>query len=1001
MSTNRRIGRKYIISLSAVIAAVIIIFTCALLGGCKSQKQTGDGSEGPEYIIPMSVYADEDTFSLHMIIRDCNASRVIMNVKSGDKTIGSVQQDISVTKQQGINITLEPKELSGKVPQDVSAEVMIYSKANADNKLSEDPLDRAVIQLKNYTVQLGPDTVYCVAHAMSLEEKAELMVGVDVSENTAVKNAAGATAALDKYGIPSMCFAYGASGISAGDKTIIYPSASVLASTWNTALTERIGAAVGNDAKHFNIDTVIVPSLNIQRDVLGGNNYALYSEDPILTGYMGAAFVNGVQSRNAGAAIGNFVLDTQKTNASDMIIRERALREIYLTGFEIAVMNSSPYGITAYDGKINGQYAASRDDLMDSLLRSEWGYSGFVLYKRISDRDDITEKATQADLILSGGDMAAGALVNAVREEKISETQLYASCVNILQAIVRSNTFNGRNGGVLDTAGGTEAAKEAAAEGMVLLKNDKGALPAKGKNLALFGNAQLYTRIGGTGGCDADPLYEVNFLQGFENAGFIADTELKTIYSQAKDDPHDGGSEYNPEAGTREIIISEEAAARAAADNDFAVICISRQSGAEQDHSSGSGDYMLNDRELVLIERVSEAFRAEEKPVTVIINAGSPIEVSSWQDKVDAILYTGFAGIETGNVAAEILSGSINPSGKLAASFPVSYTDSPSAADFGNVQGSVKYSEDIYVGYRFYETFKVETAYPFGYGLSYTTFEYSDVNVSSSIYTDSISVSVNVKNTGDIAGKDVVQLYIKKPYSEENEQPETVLASFAKTDMLEPGASQKVTLVINNYSMRSYSEENADWYVGEGMYTAYVAPSVKDTGSELLRFSFRVEDRISVKSVSNCCVLSRNMDIYKRYGDDAFMPENMRSNNAAGKSAKASCSAGSLEPEYAIDGSITTWWSPSGDCGEEYDWIIVDLGSSLKISEVALRWRKVTKPYIVEIGTDDNDGWTEIARVSRDFAMYESIVTASEARYVRIRLFGEAHPELYEIEVYG
>lgn len=745
-------NRRNIILFSFILAAILLLG--AALSGCSSRKKADEEqSDGPEYIIPMSVYADEDTFSLRMIIRDCSASRVLMNIKDGDKVISHVEQDISVTKQQGINITLEPNELNGKVPPNVSAEVMIYSKANADDKLNEDPLDRAFIQMKNYVVQLGPDSVYCVADAMSLEEKAELMVGVD----------ACSTLSLDKYGIPSMYFAFDPSDISEEDTTALYPSASVLASTWNISLAEKIGAAVGNDAKRFNADIVNAPGFNIQRDVSESGNFALYSEDPVLSGYIGSAYVNGVQSQNVGVSIGNFALDTQEDNG----ISERALREIYLTGFEIAVKNSSPYAVTA----------ASANDLMRKILRLEWGYNGLVIYEHLSENENISEKVSPADFILSGSDTAASALIKAVREGELSEEQINTSCVNILRAVVRSNSFNGRNGRAQDGESGAAAAKEAAAEGMVLLKNENGALPARGRNAAVFGDGAI-------------------FLQGLKNAGYNTDRVL--------------------------MSVSEEDAERAAADNDFAVICISR---------SGEAQYMLTESETVLIARVSEAFRSANKPVAVILNAGNLIEVSSWEDMADAILYTGFAGAETGNVAAEIISGGVNPSGRLTASLPVSYEEGC--------------PDDIYVGYRYYETYDVETAYAFGYGLSYTTFEYSDVRVSSNTYTDSISVSVNVTNTGDMAGKDVVQLYIKKPHSDENAQPETVLASFAKTEMLEPGASQKVTLVINNYSMRSYSEQNSEWYVGAGLYNAYIAPSVKDTGTEHLRFTFRVENRIS------------------------------------------------------------------------------------------------------------------------------------------------------------
>ncbi len=1005
MKITAKTGRRYFIILLAVAAAAVLL-VCALTGGCNSKSTPQDETPGPEYIIPLDVRADEDSFSLQMIIRDCSANRVVMNLKSADKTISTVRRDISVTKQQGINLTLRPDDISGKVPPDVSAEVLLYAKANADDKLNEDTLDRAVVSLKDYVVQLSADTVYCVVNAMELSEKAELVSGVSGSSDagSSVKPA-GATAAIRKYGIPHMYFAYGASGVSVGDRTVMYPSASVLANTWNTALAEKTGAAMGSDAKHFNIDMLLMQSLDIQKNALDGRNYMSYSEDPILAGYMGAAYINGVQSQNVGVSAGVFSPGTQSgafSGSVNNIIRERALREIYFTGYEIALANASPAAVTAYNGNINGVYAASAQSLMNGVLRNEWGYSGFILYENLSDDESFTERAAEAEFMLSCGNGTASYVIEAVNNGTVTESQLDGSCVNILRAIVSSNSFKGRNGGVLDTQTGASVAKEAASEGMVLLKNDNGALPAKGKKVAVFGNAQMYTRIGGTSDTEPEPLYETNFIQGLENEGFTADPVIKGMYAQAKDDPREPGAEYNPEDDTREIMISYEAAERAARDNDLAVVCISRQTGADADHEMRKGDFMLNERESELIDRVSEAFRNAGKTITVIINTGNPIETVSWADKADAILYTGLAGMETGNAAAEIISGAVNPSGKLAMSFPASINVD---TEYG-AESEDHYRSDIYTGYRFYESFKVDTAYPFGYGLSYTTFEYSDVNASSDIYTDSISVTVNVKNTGDTAGKETVQLYVKKPYSQYDEQPETVLASFAKTDVLEPGASQKVTLVINNYSVRSFDTEDSEWYVGEGLYTAYVAPSVKDTGSELLRIQFRVEDRIDIKSVSACVPAASEIEdkVYKRHGEDAYVPYGARLNYAAGAAVSACCAEGSHTPDNAVDSDTLTWWSPSGDCRHEYGMISVDIGEVIHLSDVILKWNSISSPYIVEVSLNEDYGWTEISRTETEPALYESIHAPSEAGYVRVRIMkgaGDDAAELSEIEIYA
>lgn len=991
-------ARKRLIVVAA--AALAVLLFCVFLGGCKEKNNGTDESEGPEYIIPMSVSAEEDAFSLRMIIRDCTANKVVMNVYNGTKTIGTVQQEISVTKQQGTNLTLTLKDFKGKIPENVSAEVLLYGKANADDKLNEDPLDRAVIQLKDYVVQLGADTVFCVVDAMDAAEKARLVTGYSLltEQNS---GAAGATAALEKYGIPSVLIANGASGVEAGEKTTVYPAGSVLANTWNPALAEKVGAAIGKDAKHFNIDILLAPALNIQRDVLNGRNFEYYSEDPLLTGSMGAAYISGIQSQKVGASAGRFAASNQETSAQTVNVNlsERALREIYLTAFEIAVKNSAPYTMTTSYNKINGVYASVNKDLVSTILRAEWGYKGFVMPEWNASGDKADRILAQNDLSMPGSDSDVEFITNAIREGIIAKEQIDICCADILRIVAKSNSFNGRNGGELDTEGGAAVSKEAASEGMVLLKNENGALPAAGKNVAVFGNAQIYTRIGD---CDSpEAFYTVSFLQGFENAGYTPDATLKNLYSQCKDDPQGETADENPIVDTRELSITPEQAERAAAENDFAVICISRQTRAGRDHYSGKGDFLLNDRESRLIERVSKAFHKEEKTVIVLINAGNPIEVVSWRDQADAILYTGLAGMETGNVAAEIISGKINPSGKLAFSFPFSYSDTPAYGTASGTDETVTYSEDLYVGYRFYETFKVKTAYSFGHGLSYTTFEYSDVSVSSNIYTDSLSVTVNVTNTGNVAGKDVVQLYIKKPSGgEEPEQPETVLASFAKTETINPGETKKVTLTINNYSVRSYSEKNADWYVAAGIYSAYVAPSVKDTGEELLRFKFRVENRISLQKVTNCCAPSEELDIYTRSGENAFVPQNQRTNLALGKVISADCSGSGAGPEYAADGDLSTWWSTGPDCADAYHWLHVDLGKSRRISEIAILWKSIAKPYVIEISEDETEGWTEIGRFTTAFNKQESVLADAEAQYVQIRIEGGAQCAVYELEVY-
>ncbi len=813
----KKSARKQVVLAAAVLLSVILFGV--LLNGCKEKGGYADESEGPEYIIPMRASASDDYFSLQMIIRDCTANRVVMNLYDGDaKKVGSVQRDISVTKQQGTNLTLELERFKNKLSGNVRAEVLLYGKIDADNKLNEEPLDRAVIQFKDYVVQLGSDSVNCVVAAMNTQEKAELVIGHFTQTKREQDAAAAETASFEKYGIPSITIAEGAAGLLLDEKSVSYPSASVLGNSWNPSLTEKVGAAIGREAKYFNIDVVIAPTLNIRRSVSNGKQNEFYSEDPLLAGYLGAAFVNGLQSERVGAAIGDFAVGNQNagTGTVSANVSERALREIYLTGFELAVRNSSPYTVISSANRLNGVSASVSKDLLSAILRSEWGYRGFVMSDWSASGDAAERIASQNDFSVSGNGQEAERVTAAIENGTLREEELDRCCINILRVVVKSNTFNGRNGGEPDFETGTAISREAASEGAVLLKNQKGTLPAAGKHAVLYGESG-----------------DVDFTAAFRQAGFTVVDYMN-----------------QPASRLHETKLSQEAA-----DNDFAVLCISRE--------AGDAEFLLREEEQELITLVSEKFHNAGKKIIVLLYTGNPVEVVSWRDQADAILYLGLAGEETGAAAADLIAGKTNPSGKLTFSYPVSYSDTPAEAGAQEPGTDVTYAEDIYVGYRFYESFDAEAAYPFGYGLSYTAFTYSDVSVSSSIYTDSLSVTVCVTNTGKAAGREIVQLYVQKPETDSFKQPETVLASFAKTDLLKPGESQTVTLTVNQYSLRSFHEESASWNVGEGLYTAYVAPSVKDTGDSELRFRFRVENNITLQAVDNRCTAPESLELFQ------------------------------------------------------------------------------------------------------------------------------------------
>jgi beta-glucosidase len=694
---------------------------------------------------------------------------------------------------------------------------------------------------------------------MTLEEKACFVVGVGMpgmfgNPPSRVPGAAGETHSIERFGIPSAVFADGPAGLRInplreGEEKTYYATAFpieiMLASTWNRDILEAVGKAVGEEVREYGVDILLAPAMNIHRNPLCGRNFEYYSEDPLLTGEMATAFVRGVQSQGVGACLKHFAANNQETNRMfiDTIVSERALREIYLKGFEIAVKKAKPWAVMSAYNKINGTYCSQNKWLLTRVLRDEWGFEGFVMTDWFAGDNPVEQMKAGNDMIMPGRTRQiiswrkdeVEEIVSAVKEGNLDEEILDRNVKNILRVLINSPSFREykrSNSPNLDAH--AKIAYEAGSEGIILLKND-GTLPlGVDAKVALFGTGQIETIKGGTGSGDTHPRYVISILEGMMEKGFRVDDKLVEIYKQYISEMR-GRDEYRIRRGLLgeplaprlpQDFLSEEEIESFAERNDNAIIVISRISGEGYDRKPEKGEFYLSDDEVALMEKISRAFHKRGGKVIAILNIGSPIEVDSWRNMVDAILLAWQAGQETGRVVADAIAGKINPSGKLPTTFPKDYSDVPSWSFPGEPKENPKkvtYEEGIYVGYRYYDTFGVEPAYEFGFGLSYTTFEYKNLQIET--LSDRVRISFEVTNIGNFPGKEIAQIYVKAPKGR-IDKPYQELKGFHKTRLLNPGETEKIEMEIDFKSLASFNGEV--WLVEKGEYELRVGASSRD-----------------------------------------------------------------------------------------------------------------------------------------------------------------------------
>ncbi len=736
------------------------------------------------------------------------------------------------------------------------------------------------------TPRLGQNAIDEVVSAMTLEEKVNMVMGnirdyavpptpapgvpvrqtPDVSkilkeiaaqQNTPlqlmtaysqgrVMGASGDGYSIERLGITPLVYADGPSGVRISPLRPQYPNqefyctafpTSTLSASWNPELVEQMATALGEEVKEYGVDVLLAPAINIIRNPLGGRSFEYFSEDPFLAGKIASAYVNGVQSNGVGVSVKHFAINNQETyrNGINVLVSERAAREIYLKAFEMVVRESQPWTIMSSYNRINGVFASENDWLLNKVLRDDWGFKGVVVTDWWAEEDGARQISAGNDLLMPGTQHQYDEIIAAVKSGRMDERLLDKAVANILRLTLMSPTFHGyKYSNKPDLAAHAAVARESAVEGMVLLENN-GALPLgkKVKKVALFGVGSYDTNVGGSGSGDVNKKYKVSLDEGLANAGYKLLEDVRSYYREyidAETEILKQGANYGwSKPIVQDKVLEKSMIESAAKGSDIAVLTIGRMAGEGGDRKLAKGDWYLTDAELENLKLVCSEFHSRNKKVVVLLNMGNIVDLSGWNNLPDAILHIWLPGQEAGNAVADVLTGKVNPSGKLPFTVAARYGDYPSSANFPYSNGNeaeVRYDEDIFVGYRHFDTFGVEPLYPFGYGLSYTEFQYSDFVVSPA--EDGFDIELKVRNTGKVAGKESVQIYVSAPANPHMPKPAKELKAFAKTGVLKPGTEEVLHMHVTLEQLASWNTLDGGWVTDKGSYTFMAGASSRN-----------------------------------------------------------------------------------------------------------------------------------------------------------------------------
>ncbi len=674
---------------------------------------------------------------------------------------------------------------------------------------------------------------------MTLEEKAALCTGAS----------AWTTTPVERLGVPEMTVSDGPHGVrrvpdinSLANESLpatCFPTASCTASTWDVDLIHKMGEALAEECIALHVDVLLGPGVNMKRSPLGGRNFEYFSEDPYLAGEMAASFINGVQSKGVGTSLKHFAVNNQEFQRFSISaeVDERTLREIYLPAFEKAVKQAKPSTVMCSYNKVNGTYGSEHYYLLNAILKGEWGFEGLVVSDWGAVHDRVASLKGGVDLEMPGPqERRVQAVIEAVRSGELDGAVLDESVRRILRIVFAVSETP--KGGAFDVDAHHELAAKIASEGMVLLKND-GLLPLKGhQHIAVIGRSAEEAHFQGGGSSHINPTkVAVPFKELQARAG-----NAELTYAEG----------YPADNSFRQDLIDQ--AVTLARSADVAVLYIALPTFKESE-GYDRNDLDLTEQQVALIKAVSKV----QPKTVVVLNNGAPVAMSAWIDDVAAVLEGWMMGQAGGIAVADVLFGKVNPCGKLAETFPLKLVDTPAYINWPGGAGEVRYGEGLFIGYRYYDARQMPVLFPFGYGLSYTTFAYSNAKASAKTFkdVDGVTVTVDVTNTGEVPGKEIVQVYVRDQKSGLI-RPEKELKGFAKVE-LQPGETKSVSIHLDFRAFAYYHPEYGQWITEDGDFDILVAASAADIRQAL---TVTLESTLSLP-----CILDKESTIREWMAD--------------------------------------------------------------------------------------------------------------------------------------